>query len=108
MFDPFRLQDGQDAGKKLKNLPLAGFRWSKYNDPDVLIGRIGTDVSEIEVEGEQHTAFGLTRRADRLIIRTTEPFVMNGVARPASAAKQLGGLDRQVLVEFRAHRTGPD
>ena len=103
MIDPLRGQNRKNPGQHLEHLPSTGLRRAKHHDTGVLRGRISPNVGEVQIDGEEHSAFFPTRRSNGEIVRPGQALVVNGVATPAGSTQKLRGLNWQVLVELRAH-----
>jgi hypothetical protein len=62
------------------------------DDPGVLIGRVRTDIGEVQVESEQDPAFAAHSRSNRRIVTTLQTLIPNGLGLETAPAERSSGL----------------
>jgi hypothetical protein len=77
-------------------LPL----WPENDYPRVLRRRIGLDVREIQVQGEEDLVGGQRPAGYQRVLRPVEAFIENRVCLEAVLAQNTGALGRQVLIDL--------
>jgi hypothetical protein len=103
VFYPFGGQDRKHPGQQVEHMPPTGIWGSKHHDADVVVRRIRPDVREIEVEREEHARLRSAYCSDFEVVRAGKPLVVDSVAIPAGRTQARGSLQRQILIDLRAH-----
>ncbi len=76
---------------------LLGFE-TEHDDSGVLIRRVGTNISEVPVKSEQHTALATNTCGNRLVIPALQMLVSDGVDIEPQIPERCGCLDGEVFV----------
>ena len=80
--------------------------YAQHHDACVTARRIGTDITQPDIQGDQDPASSGGRRDDMRVRSAGETFGGNGVDIMARAGKDGAGRGGQVLVELELHRDG--
>jgi tRNA pseudouridine-54 N-methylase len=105
--DGFRLEQCENARHDREHCISVLTRQSENNDPVVVLRRVGSDVGEIQVEGDRNALLVLTDFGDGRVGSSAQMLVEHRVRIVAVTAKQGSQIGGEVLIEFEPHAAAP-
>ena len=76
---------------------------TKHHETGILARRVSSDVAEAPIESHQDAAFTPHQAGEVWILRTADALVADSGSIVACLAKQVGDLNREVLVDLESH-----
>lgn len=73
------------------------------DNPGVPAGRIRPNIREVQVQGHQYSTLRPARSCDCFVTRPGQVLIHNRIRDEADATQDLGGLGREVLIDFEVH-----